>query len=148
MIFALANRCQWRMVAKVHLRILANPLAKACESMTCVSLLRLAKHCETLVLLPKHICESLQKYMHSALANPYENTICETLRKVYFLLAPPHCSGRAQSTPCISSGHPQQLQTLRHHDPQTHLKRRLPLLCLPQRLHFFWAATGRLAPAP
>ena len=86
--------------------------------------------------------------MHSALANPYENTICETLRKVYFLLAPPHCSGRAQSTPCISSGHPQQLQTLRHHDPQTHLKRRLPLLCLPQRLHFFWAATGRLAPAP
>ena len=110
MIFALAN--PWRMVAKVYLRILANP----CESLRNHELRKLAKHarklakaceiifanaCETLVLLRKHICESLRKHMHFALANPCENTICETLRKVYLLLPPPG-SGRARSTRSIS----------------------------------------------
>ena len=27
----------------------------------------------------KHICESLQKYMHFALVNPWESTICENV---------------------------------------------------------------------
>ena len=114
MIFALAN--PWQMVAKVHLRILANPCeslrnhelrkpAKACETLrnhicefarklakACEIIL--AKACETLVLLRKHICESLRKYMHFALANPCENTICETLRKVYLLTAPPRLRAR------------------------------------------------------
>ena len=96
MIFALAN--PWRMVAKVYLRILANPCeslrnhelrkpAKACETLRnhiCEFARKLAKACEiifakackTQVFLRKHICESLQKYMHFPLAKPCES--CES----------------------------------------------------------------------
>ena len=102
MILALAN--PWRMVAKVYLQI----LAKACETMKCESLQKLRNHTcefarklakaceiifvnasETLVLLQKHICESLRKHMYFALAKPCENTICKTLRKVIFIARPP-----------------------------------------------------------
>ena len=119
MIFALAN--PWRMVTKVHLQILANPceslrndelqnLAKACETLrnhicefarklakACEIIL--AKACETLVLLRKHICESLQKYMHFALANPCN---LRNLVKGEFIAHPPPGSGQARSTHSIS----------------------------------------------
>ena len=74
--------------------------------------------------------------MHFALANPCENTICKTLRKMYLLLAPHPRLRPGPEHPLNKRGHPQCLQTLRHHDPQTHLKRSLPLLCLPQKLHY------------
>ena len=73
----LAKACE---TLRNHICEFARKLAKACEII-------LAKACETLVLLRKHICESLRKYMHFALANPCENTICETLLKVYLLVS-------------------------------------------------------------
>ena len=80
-------------------------LSKLCEIINCKTLLNVAKHCksifakttelkackslrnhvcknlQTLVFLHKHICESLQEYMHFALVNPCENTICKNLAK-------------------------------------------------------------------
>ena len=107
MIFALENPCEspfakplrnlakpcesLRNTAKPHLRI----CAKACESLQnhiCESL-------RSLSILRKHICESLglRKYMHFTLANPCENTICETLREVYLLPAPPLLLARSRT---------------------------------------------------
>ena len=91
--------------------------------------------------------------MHSALASlekPCENTICENLiakpcaslrRKGVFIASstsPFPGSARARRSPAFSAGHPQRLQTLHHHYPQTHSKNPLPLLqiCLPQMLHY------------
>ena len=66
-------------------------LAKYCESLQkhiCENARKLAKTCDifakawdtqTQVFLRKHICKSLQKYMHFALVNPCENKICENL---------------------------------------------------------------------
>ena len=88
MIFALANL--WRIAAKVHLRILANP----CESLRNHELRKHAKGCET---LRNHICEfarSLRKHAKSHLrilaklkyfcecifAKPCENTCISHLR--------------------------------------------------------------------
>ena len=117
MIFALTN--PWRIPANVHLRILANP----CESLRKHELRKLAKHCETIlanlreaceiakaylrksfcesifgkIFLRKHICEILRKYMLFELANPCENLICKTLRKVYLLTAPTRLLARRRT---------------------------------------------------
>ena len=64
---------------------------------------------------------------------------CETLQKVYLLLAaplPPAQARPAAAPPPQHDHPPQRLQTLHHHNPQTHPKRSLPLLCLPQMLHY------------
>ena len=117
MIFALAN--PWRMVAKVYLRILANP----CESLRNHELRKHAKGCETLRNHICEFARSLRKHAKShlrilaklkyfcecifakpcentcishlrILAKPCKNTICETLRKVYLLTAPPRLRAR------------------------------------------------------
>ena len=90
MILALANPCE-------------SPFAKSCKSlqnhwaMNFESLQILAKHCkpylqfcvkacETKVFLQKHICKSLQKWMHFAIAN---------LTKTQFAKPCERCSGLA-----------------------------------------------------
>ena len=86
----IAKNCEsLRNTAKPYLRICAK-LAKACE-------ITFANPCETEVFLRMHICETLRKYMHFALAKPCENTICETLRKVYLLTAPPRLRARRRT---------------------------------------------------
>ena len=52
------------------------------------------------------------------------------------LLPLPHLRPGPQQDPPPQPGHPQRLKTLRYHYPQTHRKRRLPLLCLPQMLQY------------
>ena len=122
---SLANPCKSPFANPCKsLRKLAKPrIAKACESLQntakpylriCTKLvkaweIKFAQICESLLnwsisakaYLRKHICESLQKYMHFALANPCENTICETLRKVYLLTAPPLLLARRRT--CLLS---------------------------------------------
>ena len=98
----LANPCE---TLRNHICEFARKLAKACEII-------FAKACETLVLLRKHICESLRKHMHFALAI----RSCKSLRKHdlrnlakgVFIACPTSAPGPPQNlTP--QPGHPQQM---------------------------------------